>query len=113
MLFSYGSQFSNPYGGITATPQQQNTGIIWVQGEEAAKAYLVAPNSTVTLWDAEKQRIYIKSADASGMPSMRVISWQEDEKPNLGENNKNYVTKDEVEEILKKYALKKDGKESK
>lgn len=47
------------------------------------------------------------------MPSMRVISWQEDEKPNLGENNKNYVTKDELEEILEKYALKKDGKESK
>lgn len=113
MPFSYGSQFSNPYGSITATPQQQNTGIIWVQGEEAAKAYLVAPNSTVTLWDAEKQKIYIKSADASGMPSMRVISWQEDEKPNLGENNKNYVTKDELEKILEKYTLKKDGKESK
>ena len=108
----YGNQFGNPYGGVTP-PQQQNTGIVWVQGEEAAKAYLVAPNNTVTLWDAEKQKIYIKSADASGMPSMRVISWQEDEKPNLGEKNKDFVTRDELEEILEKYALKKESKENK
>lgn len=34
---------------------QQNTGLIWVQGEQAAKSYLVAPGSTVQLWDSEER----------------------------------------------------------
>lgn len=57
-------------------PQQtQTSGIIWVSGEAGAKAYLVAPNTTVQLWDSEAQRIYLKSADASGMPSIKVLEY--------------------------------------
>lgn len=56
-------------------PQQQNSSIIWVQGEAGAKSYLVAPNNTVQLWDSEAQTIYLKSADASGMPSMRILDY--------------------------------------
>lgn len=52
-----------------------NNGIIWVQGEAGAKSYLIAPNTTVPLWDSEDQVIYLKSADASGMPSMKVIDY--------------------------------------
>ena len=55
--------------------QQQNNSIIWVSGEGGAKAYLVAPNTTVQLWDSEAQTIYLKSADASGMPSMKVLDY--------------------------------------
>lgn len=55
-------------------PQQSN-GIIWVQGEAGAKSYLVAPNTTVQLWDSEAQVIYLKSADASGMPSMKILDY--------------------------------------
>lgn len=55
--------------------QQQNNGIIWVSGEAGAKAYLVAPNTTVQLWDSERQTVYLKSADASGMPSMKVLDY--------------------------------------
>lgn len=57
------------------TVQQQNNGIIWVQGEAGAKSYLVAPNTTVQLWDSESQCIYLKSADASGMPSMKILDY--------------------------------------
>ena len=56
-------------------PQQSNNSLIWVQGEAGAKSYLVAPNSTVQLWDSEAQVIYLKSADASGMPSMKVLDY--------------------------------------
>lgn len=57
-------------------PQTQNgNNLIWVQGEAGAKSYLVAPNSTVTLWDSEAQVIYLKSADATGMPSMKIIDY--------------------------------------
>lgn len=64
-------------------PQMQSQGqqtpngnsLIWVSGEAGAKAYLVAPNTTVTLWDSEAQVIYLKSADATGMPSMKIIDY--------------------------------------
>ena len=55
---------------------QPNNSIIWVQGEAGAKSYLVAPNSTVTLWDTESETIYVKSADASGMPNMKVLDYK-------------------------------------
>lgn len=63
-----------------AFPTQQNVGamqnsIIWVQGEAGAKSYLVAPNTTVQLWDSEAQTIYLKSADASGMPSIKTLDY--------------------------------------
>lgn len=81
-------QTYNPYGQswnssmnqqpLYSQPQQQqrqNNGITWVQGENAAKSYLVAPNETAQLWDSEAQTIYLKSADASGMPSMRILDY--------------------------------------
>lgn len=55
--------------------QNQQGSKIWVQGESGAKSYLVAPNTTVDLWDSERQTIYVKSADASGMPSMKVLDY--------------------------------------
>ena len=54
------------------TPQNS---LIWVQGEAGAKAYPVAPNTTVQLWDSEAQIVYLKSADASGMPSMKILDY--------------------------------------
>ena len=70
-------------------PAQQNapqqSGIIWVQGEAGAKSYMVAPGQTVQLWDSENKVIYLKSADTSGMPSMKVIDYtirgEEESKP--------------------------------
>ena len=79
---AYSGFYSSPYQPYTQPtyqpqmPQNQvNTGVIWIQGESGAKSYLVAPNSTVTLWDSEAQTIYIKSADATGMPSIRTLDY--------------------------------------
>ena len=58
-----------------AAGYQNAAPIIWVQGEAGAKSYLVAPNTTVQLWDSEEQVIYLKSADASGMPAMKVLDY--------------------------------------
>lgn len=66
---------SYPAQPATPSPAQVNSNLIWVQGEAGAKSYLVAPNNTVQLWDSEKQTIYLKSADASGMPSMKVLDY--------------------------------------
>ena len=62
---------------IPTIPQKPTNDIIWVQGEAGAKGYLVAPNNTVVLWDTENPVIYVKTADASGIPSMRVLDFEE------------------------------------
>ena len=46
--------------------------MIWVQNEMEAANYLVAPNSAVTLWDSNSPVVYLKQADASGKPSMKI-----------------------------------------
>lgn len=70
-------------GWQAAYPQQQPTAqqtapIIWVQGEEGAKAYMVAAGNSVLLMDSENSTFYIKSTDASGMPQpLRVFDYSE------------------------------------
>lgn len=81
---------------------QPSPNLIWVQGEAGAKSYLVAPNQSVTLWDSESQTIYIKSADASGMPSIRVIDYTFRENPAQKAQNApegGFATKEEVDTI--------------
>ena len=83
-------------------PQQASTDIKWVQGEAGAKSYMVAPNTSVTLWDSESQTIYIKSANASGLPTMTVIDYTirndaSQAKPALAESD--FATKQDVESI--------------
>lgn len=79
---------------------QQNSGITWVLGEAGAKSYLVAPNTTVSLWDSESQTIYLKSADASGMPSIKVLDYTiRDAAPQHQapiSNQVDYATKEDV-----------------
>lgn len=97
-------QYQQTYQPVTQQAQQPNTGIIWVQGEAGAKSYLVAPNTTVQLWDSESQTIFLKSADASGMPSMKVLDYtiRGDSAPSAAVSAGNeipYATKDAVEAL--------------
>ena len=72
-------QAQNPVHIPQPAPVQNNqSSLIWVQGIEAAKSYLVAPNTTVLLMDSEKERFFLKSSDASGMPlPLRVFEYTE------------------------------------
>lgn len=69
----YPATYQPMYQPTYQQPTQQ--GIIWVQGEAGAKSYMVAPNTTVQLWDSESQKIFLKSADASGMPSIKTLEY--------------------------------------
>ena len=76
----YYTQLQQSYSPqMPAQNQQSNqNSIIWIQGEQAAKSYMVAPNTTVLLMDSESQRFYLKSSDASGMPQpLRVFEYTE------------------------------------
>lgn len=78
-----------------------NNNLIWVQGEAGAKAYLVAPNTTVQLWDSDAQVIYLKSADASGMPSIKTLDYTIREMPqnSPAQPKVEYATKADVEAL--------------
>ena len=100
---------------------QQNTLVQWVQGINAAKSFPVAPNTSVPLFDSESNCIYIKSADASGMPSIKILDYTvRDSTPRTAEiqPQSDFVTKDELLAIQKEIDAikadfarrKKDGK---
>ena len=95
------SQAQQPAGGVS---------IVQIQGEAAAKSYLVAPNSTVQLWDTDAGVIYVKSADASGMPSMKVLDYtvRGETVPAPAAPAVQYATKDEVNALAEKIKGLKD-----
>ena len=95
---------NNAYQAQQSVMPAQQSGIIWVQGEAAAKSYPVAPNTSVALWDSEADVIYIKSADGSGMPSMKVVDYtMRDTTTRRAEMSpqNDFVTKDDLLPIRK------------
>lgn len=94
----YYPQIQNLQNVPQQAQQQNSNGIIWVQGEAGAKSYLVAPNSTVTLWDTESQTIYVKSADTSGMPAMKILDYTMRDNPQTSRIHpqSDYATKEDV-----------------
>lgn len=107
-----------PQQSYTPQPQMQSQpqGIIWVQGEAAAKAYPVAAGSNVLLMDSEGECFYIKSTDASGMPQpLRTFTYQEVARTEPAMSNANvpmlpdfnpdeFAKKSDLEEIKKQIA---------
>lgn len=97
-------------------PAQSNQSLIYVQGEAAAKSWMVGAGQSVLLMDSENPVFYIKSADASGIPlPLRVFDYKEraqntpqgvpqsaqSEQINLDDK---YVTRQEYDTLQEKYA---------
>lgn len=96
-------------------PAQSNQSLIYVQGEAAAKSWMVGAGQSVLLMDSETPVFYIKSADASGIPlPLRVFDYKErtqnaphgapqatqSEQINLDDK---YVTRQEYDALQGKY----------
>ena len=101
MYYPQQNQVQGTQMSLPNQPQQPqtNNGIIWVQGEAAAKSYPIAPNSSVPLWDSEANVIYIKSADMSGMPSIKILDYtMRDTAPRTAEISpqNEFATKDDI-----------------
>lgn len=96
-------------------------GPIWVQGEAGAKSYLVAPGNTVLLMDSEGSVFYLKSVDSQGIPRpLRIFDYTErgaaptqTAAPAPQIDLREYVKKDELEEILAKHFQRPAGKTTK
>ncbi len=106
------SQLRQPYQPIQPAQQpmqQQNqpqtaNPIQWVQGEEGAKAFLVAAGNTVLLMDSDGSSFYLKSADASGMPlPLRIFDYTEriaaPKQAPQAIPNMDYITRGEFEQF--------------
>lgn len=99
-----------PFQAPQMQPRQPQSNMIWVQGETGAKSYLIAAGNTVPLWDSENQTIYIKTVDASGVPSMRVLDYTERaQTPTVPAQavkspEEEFVTRKEFEELAAKLA---------
>lgn len=104
----YQPQFSSP------VPQQTQNTFAWIQGEEAAKNYPVAPGNTVVLIEADKPIMYMKSTDLSGRPQQMqiryLVSKEDYEKiqngSNFSQNDDRYVTKETFEKYVSEAANK-------
>ena len=89
---------------------QQNNGIVWVQGLEGAKAYPVGAGQAVLLMDSDSNCLYLKSADQTGMPSLRIFDYTErTEAPQKPQNLdvSVFLTKDDLQGYVTKDDLKK------
>lgn len=98
----YGNHYQMPrqqmpsyYPQQMAQPQQE--GLIRVTGAEGARAYPVAPNSVVPLFDAERDVLYVKSADAGGFATIRAFSFAPLQ--DAPQQQTEYVTRREFEEL--------------
>lgn len=108
---------SNMYMPKQISPQ--NNGIIWVQGIEGAKAYQIPQNSNIILMDSEKNRMYIKTSDNIGMCNLRIFDFTEVTETSQGHNSvatqpdlSQYVTRDELNNILEQLNGGKDNEQS-
>lgn len=72
-----------------------------VNGRQSAEQYSMYPNSRVLLLDSNVDRFYLKETDAAGMSRIRTFDFKEViEKPI---EERNYVTMEQLEEVLKNY----------
>lgn len=112
--------YGQPFGGygfqqiqqpmMQQPPTQTNQQpMIWVQGEAGAKSYLVAPGSTVPLWDSENQTIYLKTTDQSGLPSMRVLDYTERNNSTRQVQSSNAICRDEFDKLIARVAKLEGG----
>ena len=81
MLNQYKGQYQPMMQPQMVQPMQTastpTTDMLWVLNENEATSYPVAPNNSVVLWDKNKATIYVKSVNAQGVPSMRVLDFTE------------------------------------
>lgn len=104
MAFNYYPSYQAQYQPqFQYQPQPPQNSILWVQGIEGAKAYPVGAGNSVLLMDSDSPHLYIKSADNTGLPSLRVFEYTEitdkkEEKPKVDMSV--YVTKDELQEVI-------------
>ena len=99
-------QMQQPQMQPMPQPVQQNPiaqgGVQWVSGEQEARGYLIAPNSAVALWDSTAPTVYLKQADTSGKPTLKIYDLVErvETAPNASQKSGvEFVTREEFDRL--------------
>lgn len=98
--------------GYGTQPMQQNPSLVKVLSEAEAQSYPVAFGASVAMLDTQQPKLYIKSVDMSGVPSMLKYRLVEDraEQPANNENlNEMYVTRSEYNELCAEHTRVMDA----
>jgi hypothetical protein len=77
MLNQVKMQYAQPLIPTQMSGAKIVSDMIWVLNENEATSYPVAPNNSVVLWDKSNPTIYVKSVNAQGVPSIRVLDFVE------------------------------------
>lgn len=78
-------------------PQQPQQGLIQVNGLEGARAYPLGPNSSVPLFDANSDVMYVKRTDAGGYPTIQAYTFAPVQ--DAQQQQPEYVTRQEFNEL--------------
>ena len=118
--YSYGNYYPQAYQPVAQQPMVQQpqvqptqmsptnqtpstSGIIWVSGAQEAQMYPLAPNNAVALWETSGKTIYLKSADQTGKPTIKVydlVERTQSVSESFGPEDKiDYVTREELGKI--------------
>lgn len=107
MVYDANFPYGNPYGSYQPRPQL-NT-YAFVNGVEGAKSYIVQPNQTVLLMDAEQPICYMKQANGLGQSTLRYFKLVEtnenDIRSAVSQNvapSVDYATKNDIADIIKR-----------
>ena len=100
------SYYPQTYQPVMQQPQQQQNyspvsnqnSIIWISGEQEAQMYPIAPNNAIALWEKSGKTIYLKSADATGKPSLTIFDLVERKQTPTAEDGTpvDYATKKDL-----------------
>ena len=111
----YGYTFPSAFPPVQSPmPTQPSTQLVKVTGLDGAKAFQMAPNSSVALFHESEDILYVKSTDGAGFPTIRTFRFEPCEEPSP--KVEQYVTLDEFnrfkEEVLnaKQSVRKSTGK---
>ena len=98
MYNAYNPYQFNQYG---YQPIQQTQQLIKVNGIEGAKAYQMAPNSSVALFHESEDLLYVKMTDGAGFPTIRVFRFEPYDEPTT--QPVKYLTVEEFEKFKEEF----------
>lgn len=80
--------------------QQPIQGLIKVTGIEGARAYQLPPNSSMPMFDATQDIMYVKTTDGGGYPTIRSFSFTPIEPAPISTDGVSRKEFDELKEMI-------------
>ena len=75
------------------------SGIMWVHGLEEAQRTPIAFGTTMALWDADSETIYVKTMDTAGRESIRILDYTERKPETKDTPKEDYISREEFDSL--------------